>query len=115
MRRGGERRGCFHTVFLAFDLLRGSCLFPSAFCVLIRPKEELERSPAELPGNLFALRFVLRRTSAPSHAAPLFLRWIHRSRAHLVSDGSAPLARFPLVASVPCLLFEALGFEQMQL
>lgn len=49
----------------------------------------------------FALRFVLRRTSAPSHAAPLFLPWIHRSRAHLVSDGSAPLARFPSVAAIP--------------
>lgn len=45
---------------------------------------------------------MLRRAAAPLHTVPLFLPWMHRSRAHLVSDGLAPPpARFPSALSTP--------------
>lgn len=50
------------------------------------------------------------------HAVPLFLPRMHRSRAHLVSDGLAsPQDIFLLLFPFPCLRVTAVGFKPVQL
>lgn len=96
-KKGKQTLGQFPFVIFS---LRSLVYFLQLLCLeaLIRLQEELERSPAKLLGNGFALCFVLHRTSAPSHTVPLFLHWVLQSRAHLLSSG---FAHFPLVVSVP--------------
>lgn len=85
---------------LAFSLLCCICLSPFVSGDLNESKRCSRKVANEAAGERFG--FVLRRAAAPLHTVPLFLPPMHRSRAHLVSDGLAPpLARFPSALSTP--------------